>query len=266
MPQRATLVRIPQPCHERWDAMMPTAAGRHCAACRKTVVDFTQKTDAEILAALRQAAGETCGRLRADQLSRPLVVPAPAPRWRAWLGAVLAAGSVLGAGRAAAQARNSYYAGPQPLPAASPASNAIATEPSRAAAPPATETAPGKAVTVRGVVQDAATHEGVPGATVLVKGTTTGASTDANGAFELTVAASGAPAVLTFSSVGYVGQESLLAPGSSQPLAIALATDVNGLMGEVIVIGGVSQRPWPWHPRRFFNWGKYWVTKPFRAG
>ena len=31
---------------------MPTAIGRHCAACAKTVVDFTLKPDAENLAYL----------------------------------------------------------------------------------------------------------------------------------------------------------------------------------------------------------------------
>jgi hypothetical protein len=60
--------------------MTPASGGRHCAACQKTVVDFTQKTDAEILAALRQAAGQTCGRLRPDQVGRPLVAPTAAPR------------------------------------------------------------------------------------------------------------------------------------------------------------------------------------------
>jgi hypothetical protein len=113
-----TTLRIAQPCTESWADMTPAATGRHCAACQKTVVDFTHKTDAEILAALRQAAGETCGRMRADQLGRPLVTPTAAPRWRAWLGAALALGGVLGASRAAAQGqRDSNYAGPRPRPA-----------------------------------------------------------------------------------------------------------------------------------------------------
>ncbi|QKG53958.1 hypothetical protein [Hymenobacter sp. BRD67] len=78
MAQRATLLRLPQPCPESWDAMTPASGGRHCAACQKTVIDFSQKTDAEILSVLWQVAGETCGRLRADQLNRPLLAPTPA--------------------------------------------------------------------------------------------------------------------------------------------------------------------------------------------
>jgi len=259
-----TSIRIAEPCHESWDAMTPTGPGRHCAACQKPVVDFTQKTDAEILAALRQAAGAPCGRLRADQVGRPLVAPTAAPRWRAWLGAALAVGGVLGASRAAAQARTNYYAAPQP--AASPAGRAVAAEPaSPTPAPVATPIAAGGPLTVRGVVQDASTHEGLPGVTVILKGTLLGVSTDATGAFELVVPASdGRLPVLTFSYIGYVGQESPVTPGSLQPLAVALVTDVKGLMGEVVIIGGISQQPWPWHPRRFLNWSKYWVTKPFR--
>ena len=93
MPQATTTLTIPQPCHESWAAMSPTATGRHCAACAKTVVDFTLKTDAEILAHLAGAApGRTCGRFAAGQLERPLqrAAPvAPAARWRAWLAAIV---------------------------------------------------------------------------------------------------------------------------------------------------------------------------------
>ena len=116
--------------------MTPTPTGRHCAACQKTVVDFTQKTDAEILAYLAGAAGPACGRFRAGQLARPLQVATPggaAPRWRAWLAALVAAGGALGAGRAAAQTTGSGYfsAGPTPTPAAQPAAPAAAALPPR---------------------------------------------------------------------------------------------------------------------------------------
>jgi hypothetical protein len=243
--------------------MTPTTAGRHCTACQKTVVDFTHKTDAEILAALRHAAGETCGRLRADQVGRPLVAPSSAPRWRAWLGAALAVGGVFGAGRAAAQSQESYYAGPRP--AASPSSSTAPPKPSRTA-----DTSSDRSVsitnglaTIRGIVTDSATHEGIPGVTVLLKGTTTGVSTDASGAFSLSVAAQVLPAHLTFSSIGYFSEERVVTPG--QPLSIALAANTLMLGGmDVVMVGGVSQHPWPWHPRRFFNWSKYWLTKPFQ--
>ncbi|GAB3635414.1 hypothetical protein GCM10027422_10040 [Hymenobacter arcticus] len=257
MTRRVSAVHIAQPCPESWAAMTPTGPGRHCAACQKTVVDFTHQTDAEILAALRQAAGETCGRLRADQINRPLIMPTPAPRWRAWLGAALAAGSVLGAGRAAAQA-NAIYANGGPVPAASAAPN----QPSREV----TSSTPAllhtdEPVVLRGTVTDANTHEGLPGVTVLVKGTNTGISTNVAGAFELPVAATTQSVTITISMVGYVHQEKTLTLSATSDLQLALLMDTQVLGGLMVI---EYERPWPWHPRRFFNWSKYWLAKPFR--
>ncbi len=95
MTPRAAIIRIPEPCAESWATMTPTSGGGHCAACQKTVVDFTQKTDAEILTYFRQVGAErTCGRFRAGQLGRPLQPARPAPRplrWQLWLAGLLAA-------------------------------------------------------------------------------------------------------------------------------------------------------------------------------
>jgi hypothetical protein len=115
---------------------------------------------------------------------------------------------------------------------------------------------------VRGTVLDSATHQGLPGATVLVKGTTIGVSTDANGAFVLPVPASAAPVQLTFSSIGFTRQARTVVSIASQSLVVALAPDGHILMGEVVITDVASS--WPWHPRRFFNWSKYWLAKPFR--
>lgn len=84
----------PAPCAESWAAMTPNNLGRHCLACQKTVVDFTLKSDAEILAYFQQvSAGRTCGRFRVGQLERPTrpLLGAPPPRWQRWLAGLLAA-------------------------------------------------------------------------------------------------------------------------------------------------------------------------------
>jgi hypothetical protein len=270
MPQRSTAIRIPQPCAESWAAMTPTATGRHCTACQKTVVDFTQKTDAEILAVLRLTAGETCGRLRADQVDRPLVAPAPAPRWRTWLGATLAAGSMLSGAKATAQANLGHHnGGPVPMANATSGSPTVAPPSSTKPAEPAPDQAgpggPLEPIVLRGSVTDSATHEGLPGVTVLLASTTTGTATDATGAFALPVAADATSVQLLFSSVGYVGQHLTVSTTSSQPIAVSMQGAVmGGLVSGVVVVSGVGPRPFPWHPRRFFNWSKYWLTQPFR--
>lgn len=72
-------LHIPQSCPESWAVMSPIATGRHCAACAKAVVDFTLKSDAEILTYLVGAAnGRTCGCFAAGQLERPLQRAVPA--------------------------------------------------------------------------------------------------------------------------------------------------------------------------------------------
>lgn len=77
----------------------------------------------------------------------------------------------------------------------------------------------------------------VPGATVAVKGTTTGVMTDAAGSFRLSVPAN---AILVVSVVGYVTQE--VAIGTSTNYNIKLASNVSTL-NEVVVVGyGTSRR------------------------
>ncbi|MGY2131648.1 SusC/RagA family TonB-linked outer membrane protein [Hymenobacter sp. HD11105] len=84
--------------------------------------------------------------------------------------------------------------------------------------------------TVTGRVTDRASGQGLPGVTVLVKGTTIGASTNAEGDFSLSVPSSAT--ALTFSSIGYVNMEQAL--GTSSVVNVSLGTDTKQL-GEVVV-------------------------------
>lgn len=77
----AKKIHIPEPCPEDWSAMTAVRHDcRHCSICEKSVVDFTRKTDAEILDILRQSTGKVCGKFRQDQLERPLSTTPPAIR------------------------------------------------------------------------------------------------------------------------------------------------------------------------------------------
>lgn len=77
----ATNLKIPEPCHENWNEMTPIQSDcRHCAACDRQIVDFSKKTDAEVLRYLQQNSGKICGRFNALQLERPLMAPRVAKR------------------------------------------------------------------------------------------------------------------------------------------------------------------------------------------
>ena len=80
-------IHIPKPCSESWEQMAPQAKGRYCSACEKTVVDFTRMSDAELIAFLQKSTDQsTCGRLRNDQMDRPLILPVAHPAWYNRLG------------------------------------------------------------------------------------------------------------------------------------------------------------------------------------
>ncbi len=84
--------------------------------------------------------------------------------------------------------------------------------------------------TITGKVSDAAGP--IPGASVVIKGTTTGTATDGDGNYSLAVKGDGL--TLTYSAVGYTTQE--VALGSSNNIDITLAEDISTLQ-EVVVTG-----------------------------
>jgi TonB-linked SusC/RagA family outer membrane protein len=86
-----------------------------------------------------------------------------------------------------------------------------------------------------GRVTDRASGQGLPGATVLVKGTTIGASTNADGSFSLSVPSSAT--TLSISSIGYASIDQPI--GSNTTFNVSLASDIKTL-GEVVVTGALG--------------------------
>ena len=90
--------------------------------------------------------------------------------------------------------------------------------------------------TVEGTVLDDVSGDAIPGANVLVVGTSTGVATSADGTFEVTV--EGEAATLRFTFVGYRAEERDVTP-STGPLEVRLQPDVSNL-DEVVVTGLAS--------------------------
>ena len=81
-------ISIPEPCGQDWSSMNPTAQGRFCNHCQKTVVDFTGMSDAAFLAYVAQNR-LGCGKFRKDQIERSIVLPTQkANKW--WMRFALA--------------------------------------------------------------------------------------------------------------------------------------------------------------------------------
>ena len=95
----------------------------------------------------------------------------------------------------------------------------------------------GQNLTVTGVVKDSSTGEGVPFASLQVKGTMTGTSSDADGYYTITVPSDG---VLIFSSVGYVTVEVAVAGQSKHD--VLLAPDTEAIEETIVVAFGTATK------------------------
>jgi TonB-linked SusC/RagA family outer membrane protein len=89
---------------------------------------------------------------------------------------------------------------------------------------------------ISGRVTDQANGQGLPGVTVLVKGTTTGTSTDGDGAFTLSVPSTAT--TLTFSFIGYKSVEQPIGSGN---ITVALQQDANQLNDVVVTAQNVER-------------------------
>ncbi|MFD2572683.1 TonB-dependent receptor [Spirosoma soli] len=85
---------------------------------------------------------------------------------------------------------------------------------------------------VKGRITSSDNGEGLPGVSILIKGTTKGTTTNADGDYQLVVP--NADAVLVFSFVGYESQE--IPVGNRTEINVSLKADVKGL-NEVVVVG-----------------------------
>lgn len=92
-------------------------------------------------------------------------------------------------------------------------------------------------VTVRGTVKDASNGEPMPGASVVLRGTATGTVTDLDGAYSISVPASG---ILVFSSIGYRSEE--VAVGDRRTIDINLEPDTEFLEDVLVVAYGTAKK------------------------
>lgn len=164
MKNTAIQISIPQPCHEDWQAMTPADKGRFCDKCMKNVMDFTAKTDREILDAYAKDS-KLCGRFRNDQLERDIaVVEKKSTVWLATTSAIMTlvgveSSEVLAQEKQKTEQHENFLLGKMIAPVK-----------------PQTKV-------IKGVVSDNVGP--IPGANVVIKGTKTSTQTDIDGNFSM---------------------------------------------------------------------------------
>jgi len=92
-------------------------------------------------------------------------------------------------------------------------------------------------INVSGMVSDASTGEGIPFASIQVKGTMNGTATDADGNYSISVPKN---AILIVSSIGYLNQE--VAVESRTIINVIMAVDTESLEETVVVAYGTAKK------------------------
>ncbi len=232
-----TNLQIPTPCAEEWTAMKTSGFDcRFCAACQRNIMDFTQKTDAEILAHVRRNEGRICGRFRADQLNRPLI--GAQTQRRVGLAAIAAGFAAI-------------LSAQQPMQGQKAPEIVIEAE-QMSTQPVEKTTTPDSLHIFSGQVLDAVSGEPVIGCAILLKSAdcgNCGLTTNMEGRFSFEISRarlSKNPVTMVISYTGYI-QESVLLTATSQAtdlqvilLQPAYLEELQGLVG---IIGVVTRRP-----------------------
>lgn len=201
-------IAIPEPCYEDWNKMSYTEKGKFCNSCTKEVFDFTAFSDEQLIKQFEKE-GDLCGRFTTNQLNRNLTLQ-----------------------RKKSHDYISYaFSGIFSL-------LLLNTNPSKAQEKPKTtqtnknfvsiplqNTRVTDSITVSGTVFDESNIT-LPGVTIIIKGTSTGTSTDFDGKFNLKCSKND---TLILSYVGYFEQEILV----NKNIRVNLKLDKS--LGDVIV-------------------------------
>lgn len=214
--RKAIKVNIPEPCHEDWNKMSPRDKGRHCAACNKTVMDFTSRTDEQIVKTLTNTE-QICGRFKTSQLNREMVLTRKDKNnYLSLIASGVLAFMTLGSQDILAQGS------PKTVKVDSLKTPKVKGKIAQSIL---------KEKVVTGLVTTAEDGLPLPGASVIVKGTARGAQTDIDGKYSIKVSVG---EILQFS---YVGQkDSQVIIGSANKYDVSLEQD--STLEYVHVVGG----------------------------
>jgi len=214
--RKAIKVNIPEPCQEDWHRMSPRDKGRHCSACNKTVMDFTSQTDEKIVKTLTNTE-QICGRFKTSQLNREMVLARKDKNnYLSLVASGVLAFMTLGSQDILAQGS------PKTVKIDSLKTPKVKGKIAQSIL---------KEKVVTGLVTTAEDGLPLPGAAVIVKGTSRGAQTDFDGKYSIKVSVG---EILEFLYVGHIDSQVII--GSSNEYDVVL--EQNSDLDDVHVVGG----------------------------
>ena len=218
-------LHIPESCHENWDRMTSVEKGRYCSSCQKQVVDFTGMTDEQLLAFFKRSTGSVCGRFMQDQLGRRIEIPKKRIPWIKYffqfaLPAFLFSFKATAQGKVKVQTGITFMV---PAP--------IKIKAGKEAAVPEYK----NEKIIRGKVMDE-NDNGIPYASILLKGTTRVVAADSTGNFSLKYNGSEDSCVLISSCAGFQEVETVVNVNREE-VSVIIPMISNNIFDEGIVVG-----------------------------
>ncbi|MBT1706514.1 carboxypeptidase-like regulatory domain-containing protein [Chryseosolibacter indicus] len=210
---------IPRPCSEQWDKFTSTPTGGFCSSCSKVVIDFTKMNDSEIVEYFSTEHASTCGRFRPGQLKEYVFATLPptiTPGYTVLKAGILGLLFLLVSKPSLAQTHPT-----KPITELDVHTKQVQSVDLKK-----------QTKTVRGVVKG---DDGMPlpGANVLLKGTTEGVTCDVDGRFEFPKKLEEGD-VLVASFIGFTYEEYTIRNTSLEDIEITLTLEAE-LMGELAV-------------------------------
>src|SRR5215204_3886123 len=227
-------LQIPEQCHESWNKMTPGDKGRFCDSCQKTVHDFTDMSDAQLIAFFKKpSTGPVCGRFYNDQLERDFEISRKRLPWMKYF-LQLIIPAFLFTSKAKAQGKLRVV-GDTVLVDSGKIEKNLNVSCSNKPDVMKPKKVTGKLADEKG--------KAIPNASVVIKGTRSGVTAGANGNFSIGLLADRSPATLVFSSVGFETKEITIDSNKTEIRCnVDLAPMATTTLGAVVVMGGYSIR------------------------
>jgi hypothetical protein len=238
--KRSFTISIKEPCTQSWDEMSPDNAGRFCASCQKTVIDFTKFSDEELISYFQQRKHFGCGRFTEKQLAikipdrlSPLL-----PFWK--MSKYLAASMIAAAGLG-----GEVFAQKNEITQIS-VENEVKKED--------TVSSREKHISIAGIIVDER-GEGIPGVAIEVQNSNITTITDIDGRFQLSIPKSSCKNGYFYLNIKSIGYEDLIKAINLSNYYASVSIKLNlstSILGDICVY-----RPTKW--RRF----KFWMKNNF---